>query len=390
MIDNKKIKIGVLGAGTMGAGIAQVAAQAGNQVVLVDINQNVLDKSKDNLKNNLKKLVENGKLSKTKAEEIIDSIVFSTNINDFFNCNLIIEAIIENISLKHSVFLELESIVSENCILASNTSSISISAIGPVLKKTERIIGIHFFNPAPVMSLVEIIPALQTSNLVLENVKKLIDSWNKITVVCKDTPGFIVNRIARPFYGEALRIYEEGIADFATIDWAMTEIGAFKMGPFTLMDYIGNDVNYTVTETVFKAFYYDPRYKPSLTQKQYFDAGFLGKKTGKGYYDYNDETFNKKPNKNIELGNKIVNRILVMLINEAIDALYLNIASKEDIDLAMTKGVNYPKGLLKWAEEITLHRVLERLQTLYDEYKEDRYRPSPLLKKLVKDNKNIF
>jgi 3-hydroxybutyryl-CoA dehydrogenase len=193
-----------------------------------------------------------------------------------------------------------------------------------------------------------------------------------------------VNRVARPFYGEALRIYEEGIADFATIDWAMTELAGFRMGPFTLMDYIGNDINYTVTETVFAAFYYDPRFKPSFTQKRHMEAGFLGRKTGRGYYDYSEGVEMPAPKKDEKVGQEIVDRILAMLINEAYDALFLNVASREDIDTAMTKGVNYPKGLLAWSEEIGLKTVLARLEDLFREYGEDRYRPNPLLKRLAK------
>src|SRR5690606_31470805 len=172
--------------------------------------------------------------------------------------------------------------VSEDCIIASNTSSLSIASIAASLKKPERCIGIHFFNPAPLMRLVEVIPAIQTSKEVLELSIKTISDWKKVVAVAKDTPGFIVNRVARPFYGEALRIYEEGIADFATIDFAMKNFGSFRMGPFELMDFIGNDVNYTVTETVFTAFYFDPRYKPSFTQKRLVEAGYLGRKSGRG------------------------------------------------------------------------------------------------------------
>ena len=192
----------------------------------------------------------------------------------------------------------------------------------------------------------------------------------------------------RPFYGESLRIYEEGIADFATIDWALKEIGGFRMGPFELMDYIGNDINYTVTETVFTSFYFDPRYKPSFTQKRMMEAGYFGRKSGRGYYDYSKEL--PKANENRDLGKQILWRVLSMLINEAVDALYLNIASKEDIDLAMTKGVNYPKGLLMWADEIGLKNILNQLEDLYSEYKEDRYRPSPLLRRMVKQNKSFY
>jgi 3-hydroxybutyryl-CoA dehydrogenase len=384
------MKVGVLGAGTMGSGIAQVAAQAGHEVVLVDLNQAVLDTAKSNLGKVMGKLVEKEKISASEAAQIQNRMMYSSTTADFKECGIIIEAIVENIAVKHSVFKELESIVSDSCILASNTSSLPIASIGSALQNPSRIIGIHFFNPAPLMPLVEIIPAVQTAPVVVEQAKQLIDSWKKVTVLCKDTPGFIVNRVARPFYGEALRIYEEGIADFATIDWALTEIGGFKMGPFTLMDYIGNDINYTVTESVFAAFYYDPRFKPSFTQKRHFEAGFLGRKSGRGYYNYAEGSVQPEPTKDVQLGQQIVDRVLVMLINEAIDALFLNIASKQDIDLAMTKGVNYPKGLLAWAEEKSLPWVLTQLENLFEEYGEDRYRPNPLLKRLVKQGATQF
>ena len=194
-----------------------------------------------------------------------------------------------------------------------------------------------------------------------------------------------MNRVARPFYGEALRIYEEGIADFATIDWAMTHFGGFKMGPFILMDYIGNDINYTVTESVFEAFYFDPRFKPSFTQKRHKEAGLLGRKTGKGYYDYQENAKTPNPTEDIQLGKYIFNRILAMLINEAFDALFMQVASREDIDTAMKSGVNYPKGLLEWADEIGVDNVLSTLTDLFEEYGEDRYRPNPLLKRKVRE-----
>lgn len=382
-----KITVGVLGAGTMGAGIAQVAAQCGHEVMLVDTNTAVLDKAKSGIIQVLNRQQEKGKISEEEAKQITKRIHCHTDIKNFADCGLVIEAIVENLEIKHKVFEQMESVVAENCILASNTSSLSIASIGSVLKNPSRVIGIHFFNPAPLMPLVEIVPAIQTADAVLQQAKDLIESWGKTQVICKDTPGFIVNRIARPFYGEALRIYEEGIADFATIDWAMTEIGGFKMGPFTLMDYIGNDVNYTVTESVFEAFYFDPRFKPSFTQKRHKEAGFYGRKTGRGFYNYAPELTLPEPKRDMQLGKLIVDRILAMLINEAYDALFLNIASAEHIDLAMTKGVNYPKGLLAWADEIGIVTVLNTLQSLFEEYGEDRYRPNPLLKRLVKAGK---
>lgn len=386
----ENMKVGVLGAGSMGSGIVQIAATNKHQVVLVDLNDEALAKSKNNLKNILSRLVEKQKIDQATADNILGRIQFSKSMDDFKDCDMVIEAIVENLEVKKKVFAQMESIVSSSCILASNTSSLSIASIASACKKAERVIGIHFFNPAPLMPLVEIIPAVQTSEETKNTSRTLIDSWKKITVLTKDTPGFIVNRVARPFYGEALRIYEEGVADFATIDWAMTEIGGFKMGPFTLMDYIGNDINYTVTETVFAAFYYDPRYKPSFTQKRHAEAGWFGRKSGRGYYNYAEGIEMPTPTKDEKLGKEICDRILVMLMNEAIDALFLNIASKEDIDLAMTNGVNYPKGLLKWADEMGLANVLAKLEHLFAEYGEDRYRPSVLLRRMVRENKTFF
>ena len=388
--NNMKQIIGVLGAGTMGAGIAQVAAQNGNQVILVDVNQSQLDLAKSNLSLILSKLIKKEKISISDKSEIESRITYSSELQSFAPCQLIIEAILEDLTIKHTVFAALEEIVSSDCILASNTSSLSIASIGSVLKNPSRVIGIHFFNPAPLMPLVEIIPAVQTAPNFLSSALELIQSWKKITVVCKDTPGFIVNRVARPFYGEALRIYDEGIADFATIDWAMTNFGGFKMGPFALMDYIGNDVNYAVTESVFSAFYFDSRFKPSFTQKRLKEAGFFGRKSGRGYYDYSSGALSPEPTLNNDLGLKIFHRILLMLINEAIDAVFMQVASKEDVDLAMTKGVNYPKGLLAWADEIGLENILNHLQILFDEYGEDRYRPNPLLRQMVKQKQTFF
>jgi len=372
------IQIGVVGAGAMGNGIAQVAAQSGHSVLLYDANKHAVDAAIAKIETSLSMLAQKGKISESEAKISFDNIKGINNLNDFKNCGLVIEAIIEKLDVKQELFKNLENIVTESCVLATNTSSLSIAAISNACLYKQRFLGIHFFNPATIMPLVEIIPSFTTSHTVIDEVTRLIQSWKKITVLAKDTPGFIVNRIARPYYGEAIRIYEEGIADFATIDWAMKEIGGFKMGPFELMDFIGHDVNYRVTETVFEQMFYDPRYKPSITQKRLFEAGCYGKKTGRGYYDYSQEM--PLPNMDKEIGNKIFIRILVMLINEAAEALHLNIASSKDIDIAMQKGVNYPKGLLAWADELGLAFVFNHLQSLNDWYSEDRYRPSILLK----------
>lgn len=386
----KNSVIGIIGSGAMGSGIAQVAATASHKVLVYDNNQSALNKAENNLKSSLQKLREKAKITAEKQDEILSHIQFVNELINLSNCHLIIEAIVENIEVKKSVFSDLEKIVSPDCVLASNTSSLSITSIAAACNKPERVIGIHFFNPATLMPLVEIIPGIASDETIVSSAKKLIDSWGKVTVIAKDTPGFIVNRVARPFYSEALRIYEEGIADMPTIDWAMKEIGGFKMGPFELMDLIGHDVNYIVTETVWKQFYFDPKFKPALSQKRLLEAGFLGRKSGRGFYNYAPDAKITEPTKNTELGNLIFKRLLAMLINEAADTLYLNIASASDIDLAMTKGVNYPKGLLKWADELGIETIVKELNALKDFYEEDRYRISPILKKMVKEKKKFY
>lgn len=372
-------QIGIIGAGAMGSGIAQVAATNGHQVFVYEVSEASIEKAKKSYDKIFTRLVEKGKFTASQADEIKGRISFSTEFSTLQHSTLVIEAIVENLEVKKKVFSELEKLVSTDCVLASNTSSLSIAALSSALENPSRLLGIHFFNPAPLMPLVEIIPGIPTDEKVTQKAKKIIDSWGKVTVLAKDTPGFIVNRIARPFYGEAIRIYEEGIADFATIDWAMKTIGGFRMGPFELMDFIGNDVNYAVTETVFKEFFYDPRYKPSFTQKRLAEAGWLGRKSGRGYYNYSENAVSQEPKEDMILGKEIFMRIISMLINEAYDALYLKIASAEDIELAMTKGVNYPKGLLAWGKEIGLKKIKTRINTLRDTYQEDRYRLSVLL-----------
>ena len=384
------MKVGIIGSGTMGSGIAQVAATAGCTVKIYDTKEEALQKAKASLEKILNRLIEKGRIDEAEKKRIAGNISYVNSLKELGDSELTIEAIIENLAIKQKVFSELESYVSEDTIIASNTSSLSIASIAAALNKPERCIGIHFFNPAPLMKLVEVIPAIQTSQEVLDTCVKTISDWKKVVAVAKDTPGFIVNRVARPFYGESLRINEEGIADFATIDWSLKTLGGFRMGPFELMDFIGNDVNYTVTETVFTAFYFDSRYKPSFTQKRLSEAGYLGRKTGRGYYNYTEGAVKPEPKKDETLANQIFDRVLVMLINEAADALFLNIASAEDIDNAMTKGVNYPKGLLAWADEKGINWCVSKLDELYNEYHEDRYRCSPMLRKMLRQGTTFF
>jgi 3-hydroxybutyryl-CoA dehydrogenase len=384
------MKVSVIGGGTMGSGIAQVAATSGCQVKLFDLNNDALIKSKISLEKVLNRLIEKQRIDIAEKNRIQNNIFYVNTLTDLSDSDLVIEAIVENLEVKRKVFSELETLVSETTILASNTSSLSITSIAASCQKPERVIGIHFFNPAPLMQLVEVVPAIQTSEEVLNKTVQTISDWKKVVAVAKDTPGFIVNRVARPFYSESLRILEEGFADMATIDWSLKEIGGFKMGPFELMDFIGHDVNYVVTETVFTAFYFDPRYKPSLTQKRLVEAGYLGRKSGRGFYNYAENATIVKPTEDKAKAQQIFDRVLVMLINEAADALFLNIASAKDIDNAMTKGVNYPKGLLAWANEIGINWCVEKLDELYNEYHEDRYRCSTILRRMNKENKTFF
>ena len=382
--------VGVVGAGAMGSGIAQVAATAGHSVVLADAQKGAVGRARSALVAALDKLVAKEKLDSSSRDAIVERINFveapvAGDLAVYGDCDVVIEAVVEDLAVKRELFAQLDAMVSTQTILGTNTSSLSIGSIASACRQPDRVIGVHFFNPAPVMPLVEVVPGIATNADVTARVVRLVESWKKTPVVASDTPGFIVNRIARPFYGEAIRLLEEGFADAATIDWAMREIGGFRMGPFELMDFIGNDVNFAVTRSVFESFFYDPRYKPSLTQRRLVEAGFLGRKSGRGYYDYGSGATPLAPRKDPAIGRQIFERILAMLINEAADAVFLQVATARDIDLAMTRGVNYPKGLLAWADEIGAAWVLAELTRLQQEYGEDRYRPSPLLRRMVRD-----
>lgn len=387
--------IGVIGAGAMGAGIAQVAAQHGHRVFLADAIPQAISKAMDGHIKAMAREVEKGRLDRAAADAVLKRFTYVNGVSadelrEFAGCALVIEAIVEDLHTKQGLFKALEQVIAPDAVLATNTSSLSVAALAGACAHGERVIGIHFFNPAPVMALVEVIPALATAPALVAECRALMERWGKIPVVASDTPGFIVNRIARPYYGEALRILEEGIADVATIDWAMTTLGGFRMGPFELMDFIGNDINYAVTRSVFEAMYYDPRYRPALTQRRLVESGWLGRKSGRGYYVHANNAPKPAPTPDEALGRVIVDRIVAMLINEAVDAVQLRVASPDDLELAMTKGVNYPRGLLAWGDQLGATAVLATLESLQQEYGEDRYRPSPLLRRVAKQGGKLL
>lgn len=382
--------VGVIGAGSMGSGIAQVAAQAGHRVWLNDSNAGALERAAKGHQKVFAMLAEKGKMTMDEAKATAKRITYTRVVDDLKSCGLVIEAIIEDLEIKQGLFQELEMICAEDAVLATNTSSLPVVAIAGKMRHPERMLGLHFFNPAPLMPLVEVVPSMLTGDGLAEEMYELMRHWGKIPVFAKDTPGFIVNRVARPFYGESLRILEEGIADEATIDHALCTLGGFRMGPFELMDMIGNDINFAVTSTVFNAFFQDGRFRPSIIQQRKVEAGLLGRKSGRGYYDHAEGAAKSEPNTDEALCKAIVDRVLCCLINQAVDAVHMQVASVKDIDLAMTKGVNYPKGLLQWADEIGLATVLTNLDALFDDYREDRYRASVLLRRMVKEGKRFY
>lgn len=278
--------VAVIGAGAMGAGIAQVAAKAGHRVLLFDAKDGAAVQGRSNTLERLDKLVAKGRFARFERDGIAERLTVVASQAELGDARLVVEAIVEDLEIKRRLFASLEDILPGDAILATNTSSLSITAIAAGLKRPERVAGLHFFNPAPIMQLVEIIAGLASDKGVLDTLSHTAAAWGKTPVRATSTPGFIVNRVARPFYAEGLRIYEEGAADIATIDSVMREAAGFRMGPFELMDLIGHDVNFAVTRSVFDAYFGDPRFRPSLTQRELIAAGWLGRKSGRGFYDY--------------------------------------------------------------------------------------------------------
>lgn len=387
------MKVAILGAGAMGTGIGQIAAQNGHSVVYFDSFPGACDRSQNSIHKIFDKLVTKGKMSPAEHSDTLERMSWSEDLGAIEGAGLVIEAVIENLQVKKDLFAQVEPLVSEDAYLCTNTSSLSIAAISSALKHPERFGGLHFFNPAPLMPLVEIIPSVQSHDRWALELQDLMTKWGKVPVIAKDTPGFIVNKVARPFYSEAIKLLEEGVASVAEIDAVLKAIG-FRMGPFELTDLIGHDINYTVTETVWSQFFYDPRFRPSITQKRLMEAGILGRKSGKGFYAYSGNANTPVEAQAAtdvapELAQKIQERILALLVNEALDAVWLGIATPENVDLAMTKGVNYPKGPLAWGAELGWEYLLDLLETCHHFYGDDRYRPCPLLRHLSSGNAEL-
>ncbi|WP_374581503.1 3-hydroxyacyl-CoA dehydrogenase PaaH [Pseudoduganella sp.] len=507
--------VAVIGSGAMGSGIAQVAAASGYTVKLFDTRAEAVDKAIADIGKVYGKLVEKGKMTAADADAARARLRGVAGLADVADAKLVVEAIVENLDVKRSLFADLEGIVADDAILATNTSSISVTAIAARLRKPQRLVGMHFFNPVPLMALVEVISGLATDAAVAETVYDTSIAWGKNPVHAKSTPGFIVNRVARPYYAEGWRLLNEQAADAATIDAVMREGGGFRMGPFELMDLIGHDVNYSVTESVFRAYYNDPRFTPSVLQQEMVNAGYLGRKSGRGFYDYSEGAAAPQPREeapqplpeyigysfepgeqNTGIATAIIERLkahgvtvtkrnsaeghrsheapafhcngaaiyltdgrsatqrarddkhddmvvydlvfdygtspriaiacsdqcseramkaaigmfqaagfsvtrlddvpglavmrtVAMLANEAADAVNQGVCSAQAADLAMQKGVNYPRGPLAWADLVGVPHIVSVLENLAASYGEDRYRVSPLLRRRQQSGKSI-
>jgi 3-hydroxybutyryl-CoA dehydrogenase len=354
------VDIAVVGAGTMGAGIAESSALAGLSVVMVDVREEALDLGRNTIEKDLNRRVKKGRLSEEERRASVGRVSTTTALEACAGATVVIEAVVEDIAVKSKVFADLEGVVASETVLATNTSSLSVAGIAAATEHPERVVGMHFFNPVPAMRLVEIVTGLSTDPSAVSQVEEMAEQLGKTAIRVSDTPGFVVNRVARPFYLEALRLVEAG-GEPGPIDAAMRGAG-FRMGPLQLADLIGNDVNLTVSESLFERYYYHPRFRPSYLQRSMVEGGLLGRKSGRGFYDYGAE---KTVEENeIGLSEDVYLRVISCIVNEAFLALSEGVATAEDIDRAMKLGANYPKGPFEWVEEIGTRSIVETLDSL--------------------------
>ncbi len=381
--------VAVIGAGAMGSGIAQVAAQAGHPAYLVDAVDGAAEKAAERLAATFTKLAGKNKMTTDEAAAATANIHVAANAAELPPCAVVIEAVLENLAVKQEIFATLAANQPEDCILASNTSSLDIAAIAEgVSVNPGRVIGLHFFNPPPLMRLVEVISGTNSDPAVLDRAAELMRTWGKTPVRCASTPGFIVNRVARPYYGEAQRMVQAGQVDSATVDYCLREIAGFRMGPMELTDLIGQDVNLAVGTSVWEQTEQDPRYEPTDMQRGLVADGHLGRKSGSGFYHYDEagKATDASPDEAKArdlVGGPVatdpVARTLAMLVNEAVDLVARGEASPEDVDTAMKLGTNYPRGPIEWGREIGFEKVDAQLRELDAAYPGGRYRPSPAL-----------
>lgn len=379
--------VAVIGAGAMGSGIAQVAATAGHPVALVDAVTGAVEEAVARIIASLQRQEAKGRISSAQLEEIVERITPIESVAGLPPCGLVVEAVREDLETKRALFTRLAASQPADAVLATNTSSLDITAIAAGIPGPDRVIGLHFFNPPAAMRLVEVVGGAESAAEVLEAATELMRGWGKAPVRCTSTPGFIVNRVARPFYGEAQRMLMDGVADAATLDAAVRSAG-FRMGPLELTDFIGQDVNLAVGTSVWEQTGRDPRYEPTALQQQLVAAGHLGRKSGQGVYRYGPDgtALDAVPDQARvaellagPLETNPVARTLAMLVNEAVDLVRRGEATAEDVDTAMTLGTNYPRGPIAWGRDIGYAVVAEQLAALDGAFPGGRYRPSPAL-----------